>query len=462
MVAIGGYGIIHRAADMLRNQCNRYLAMVFQEPARAASLGPTSSIVYDNLEKTLPRVVPLPAKRPLTRVPSATHVPKGRKHGRVRRRGYNELARENSIASIPCAPKNAEHKNHHDPEKNPEDSTYEDQDDEFDKLRRESELHFKEISERVKAQAPERKEKMRKEKVRREKLRKMQESERRQEKETSDEWKSKRLAQLEREKRAAEDGLAREKIERKQSRLRGVFNEQQRREEAERRWKELREEEVKLAADREANLRREMAVLEEDLWAVDDAFQKARIERNHVEQEREEERAKRLRAEASLYRWKEKMKEYFPGEQQESQQPPPDQSQGKTQEQAQQLPSVEVQLQLHEKKWEILRSGVDMDGTEVHRIYFWQIPWPVVNKIPTDPSQISPEDIQQFVLHPLRNRPDVKGKRKTKRLRARDELLRWHSDKFHQIVLSKVYEEDRAAASQAAEEVAKVLTAMLA
>jgi hypothetical protein len=317
----------------------------------------------------------------------------------------------------------------------------------FDKLKRESQFDAKEISERVKEQAVERKARMEKESMEAKRLWRMEELERREQRESADRWKDQRLAQLEKEKRVAESELAREKVERRQSKLQRLFKEQQQRHKEEGHWKQLRERDARLAADREAKLKRERAILENDLRATDDAFRLACSERNCVMQEKEEERARRLRAEESLHRWKGLMKEYFPGGQQQPQPQPP--------------PPLEAQFELYEKKWEVLRSGVDIDGTKVHLIFFSQIPWPVVNMTPTDPSQIRPEHIQQFLMHPLREKPGADGKRRTRRLKAREELKKWHSDKFDQIVLSNVCEEDKQAASEVAGMVARVLTDML-
>lgn len=322
----------------------------------------------------------------------------------------------------------------------------------FDKARREGEFEIKEVSERVKRAAPERKARMRRETDEAERLRKMEELEKREERERADRWKDQRLAQLEREKVVAVTELAREKAERKQSRLRWVFKDQQQRQkdEAQRQkdeahWKQLKERE---------------AMLLTNLRATDDAFKRACSERDHVVQEIEEEKAKCLRVEESLRRWKESMKEYFPGGQQQD----PDQQQEQGQQELPQprepLP-LEEQFKLYEKKWEVLRSGVDLDGTEIHLISFSQIPWPVIDVTPTDPSQILPEHIREFVMHPLRDDPDASGKTRSRKRKATDELLKWHSDRFIPAVLSKVRKEEKAAAAAAAEEVTKVLTILL-
>ena len=220
-----------------------------------------------------------------------------------------------------------------------------------------------------------------------------------------------------------------------QSKLQRLFKEQQQRHREEGCWKQLREREAALAANREANLLRENAMLENGLRATDNAFRRACNERDHMMREKEEERTRRLRDEESLHRWKVLMKEYFPGGQQRQH---PGQQQEHPQPQPQRDPSLEAQFELYEKKWEILRSGVDIDGTKVHLILFSQVPRPLVNMTPTDSSQIQSKHIQEFLMHPLRDKPDASGNKRTKIVKARDELKRWHFDQFNLFVLPKV------------------------
>ena len=323
----------------------------------------------------------------------------------------------------------------------------------------ENQPNTKGISERVKQQATERKARSEKETEEADELSKMQELERREKEESAARWKDRRLAQLERETRIAQSELAREKIQRQHSRLQRAFKEQQRRHKDEERWT-LMEKDAKSAAQREENLLRENVTLWNNLRATENAFRRARNEREHAREEVEEERAKRLRAEESLKQWKELMKEYFPGGR------PPWQHPGEPQEQEpppqpHQSPSLQAQFDLYEMKWNVLRSGVDVNGTRVQLISFSQIPWPVINITPAHPSQIQPQHIQQFFMHPLRGKLDARGKRKSERMRAMDELMRWHSDKFNQIVLSKVREEDKDAASEVGEMIVRILTDML-
>lgn len=490
MVAICGREVLRRAADVLCAQYNRCLDTLFYGQPTVPSR--SISFVQTSLSNPPPKLAPKPLKKTWSQTALNGRIPKGRRKGRVQRRRYNEIAKENSTIFVPGGFPKTDEKEKKPDQKDTDDDGYQpiDRDLEtteeaqagwtlegpqpdheafnerqafvkkelqsllFEKDKREAIFKAKMVSERVKAHAGERKARLKRETKEAERLWKMQEIEKREERERADRWKDKRLAQLEKEKLAAESELAREKVERKQSKLQRVFKEQQRRRRDEEHWKQLRDKDAKSAAQREEKLERENAMLQDNMRATDDAFQKASNEKEHLRQEKEEERARRLRAEESLYRWRELMKEYFPEDEQEE-------HPGKLRRQPSLPPSLAAQFKLYEKKWEVLRSGLDIDGTKVHLIFFSQIPWPVINMTPTDPSQLLPERIKQFLIHPLREKPDSRGLRKTRRSRARDELKRWHSDKFNQIVLSKVREEDRQAASEAAGMVARVLTEML-
>ena len=487
MVAINAREVVTRAIGVFRTYYNRCLGNLFF--ARSTSL---------SLKQPIPKVVPLPLRKSRTQVTPIVAVSRGRKHGRLKRKGYNEFAKDNSTIFLPGGFRKEEEewkkkRGRKNKDRDLEDD-YEPIDrgpesgDEnqggymrwanfkptnkeqefvmkelnslvFDKFRRESELEIKGIAERVKRETPQRMARLERETREAEKLWKMEELERREEKESADRWKDQRLAQLEKEKRTAQDELAREKAERKRSRLQWVFQEQQRRHEDEERWKRMMEKDAKMAAEREAKLLQENVMLRNNLQATDNAFRRACNEREHVKREKEEERTKRIRAERSLQQWKELMKKYFPGGQQQQhppepqcQQPPP---------QPQRPLSVQAQFELYEEKWSVLRSGVDIDGSKVHLITFSQIPWPVINTTVTNPKQIQREHIQEFLMHPLRGKPNSQGRRKSKKMRVMDELKKWHSDKFDQIVLSKVRPEDKPAAFEAGGRIARILTDML-
>jgi hypothetical protein len=491
MVSINGHEVINHAVDLLRTGYNHF----FGKPA---GLGRSSSFVRQDPKRPAPKVAARPLKKTRSHIASNGPAPKGRKQGRVTRKRYNELARENTITLyVPGAfpkdplkkekaqrvkkrgPKDDYEPIDCDPESADEAQTglagqvkpgqwpnFKDATQEqavimrelnalmSDKFKREGEIEVKKISERMKQQAAARNARLEKEARETEKLRKMRELEEREERERADRWKDQRLAQLERDKHVAQTELAREKVGRKHSKLQRVFDVQRERRETEERWKQLVEEDAKSAAEREENLLRENVELRNNLQLTDDAFRRAYNERERFKQEGEEERTKRLRAEENLYKWKELMNKYFPGGQQ------PQQFAVQPREQLR-VVTPQAQFELYEKKWEVLRSGIDIDGTKVHLISFSQIPWPVINMTPTHPSQIRPEHVQQFLMHPHRVRPNSQGKRKNKKARAMDELRKWHSDKFDQIVLSKVREEDQPAAAAVGGMVARFLTGIL-
>jgi hypothetical protein len=461
MVAINGRQVIRRAVSILCNHYNRCVTALFY--------GEPTASVHPNPSELVRRSAPLPPKKPRAQAVPNGRIAIGRKQGRIKRRQYNDLARENSTLFIPGGPpKKAKKETKPQGDCEPTDCDLDLGDEtqsnqeafikkEYESLllqksKRESQFKAMVESERKKGKTAEKKASL-KEAKEAERLRKMKELERKEERERTDRWKDQRLAQLEKEKQAAKNELAREKLERKHSKLQRVFKEQQQRHRVEECWEQLREE-AKLAAERERSLMHEKVILQDDLRATGNAFQRACNEREHVWQEKEEERIRRLRAEESLHQWKELMKEYFPEGQPEQQQQQQEQQQG-------QLTSFEAQFELYEKKWEVLRSGIDIDGTEIHLILFSQIPWPVVNMTPTDPSQILPEHIQEFFMHPLREKPDASGNGRNRRLMVKEELIRWHSDKFDRVVLSKVQEEHKQAASEVAGMITRVLTDML-
>jgi hypothetical protein len=479
MVAIHAHELLRRTVGALHNH---YEPLSHQAP-------PWKTHYTQSLELLCPREPQktlsqkwLPCLPRTTRAQAAPKrkAPQGRKRGRAKRKQCNELTKDNSSVFIPGGFRNGTPKSESLDRRSKHELQGDDEADNrdpetthggmaeeheafvmrefeslmFDKLKRESQFDAKRISERVKSQAVERKVRMKKESTEAERMWKLEELERREEKERANRWRDRRLAQLEREKRDAESELARERVGRKQSKLQRLFREQQQRHREEEYWKKLREGEARVAADREANLLRENALLENGLHAMDNAFRRACKERDYMAQEKEEEKSRRLRAEESLHRWKELMKECFPqGQQQEHP--------GQQQEQPHEPPSLEAQFEFYEKKWEVLRSGVDIDGTRVHLIFFSQIPWPVINVTPTHPRQIQPNHVQGFLTHPLREKPGPSGKRRTTRAMAMTELKKWHPDQFNRIVLSRVREEDRLAASEAAGMVVRVLTDML-
>ena len=472
MVAISGFEVLDNAVGFICTSYGRCFANLFHE-------------------------------QPAVPGRSSSQITKSRKNGRTQRRQYNDLAKRNSVSFKPNAPiksrgvKKRRARNEvvddspgdHDAIDSGPKSTDEAQpggasqgrselrsdprkDAEHQalvarevkalkstKAKVERRFEAEVISEQMEAQTTEEKTKLKKEADNTTTLRKMRELERREEKEITQRRRETRLAQLEVKIQAAGNELAREKLERKQSRLRMVFTAQEERRKEGERWKQLRAEDARLASERQDKLQRENLALGDNIRVVDAAFQQACEETEQLRQRIEEERTKRLRAEGSLDRWKEKVRECLPGGQLEQ---PPAQEQEPPQQQPlaqEQLPPVKAQFELYERKWEAIQSGVDISGSEVRDILFSQMPWPVVDTFPTKPDEIRADHIEEFLTHPLR--VQFCGGYKTTRVKAIDELKRWHPDRFNMVVLPRVWEQDRQAVSDTARTIATVLTAML-
>ncbi|KAH9918633.1 uncharacterized protein B0H18DRAFT_661894 [Fomitopsis serialis] len=83
------------------------------------------------------------------------------------------------------------------------------------------------------------------------------------------------------------------------------------------------------------------------------------------------------------------------------------------------------------------------------------MPWPVFHTV-TSPESITYDAVKEFILHPLR--PSAEGMPSRRKIAT--ELLRWHSDKFGQIV-DRVRSDHQDAAKQCAGLVERWLTALL-
>lgn len=469
MVAINGREVLHHVVSNFYARYGRYLVNLFR--GQPAVLGRSSSLLHSK------------------------QIAKNRKNGRTQRRQYNDLASipnasiksrgvrkkkargegvddlQGDYDAIDSGPKSTDEVQfggasqgrsgpRSDPRKDAEHRALVER--EFKTLKStkakvEERFEAEVISEQMEAQTTKEKTRSKKEKDDAAGSPKMRELERREEKERADRGKETRLAQLEAKIQTARSALAREKLARKQSKLRMVFTAQEERRKEEQRQRQLRAEDARLASQHRDKLLRENLVLEDYIREVGSASRQTRAEKEEMKQKLEEERSKRLRAEGSLDRWKEKARESLPGagqpqaqEQELPQQQPPVQEK---------IPPVKAQFELYEKKWEIIQSGVDISGSEVHDICFSQMPWPVVDIFPTKPDEIQPDHIEEFLTHPLR--VQFCGGYKTTEEKLIDELKKWHPDRFNLVVLPKVWEQDRQAVSDAAGMIAGVLTAML-
>src|ERR1700730_17936068 len=75
-------------------------------------------------------------------------------------------------------------------------------------------------------------------------------------------------------------------------------------------------------------------------------------------------------------------------------------------------------------QWACLSGLKSKAGCPSRLLTFGQIPWPVLDPPPRQPSDITPERVGRFILHP--DRPVLGGPSKI----CREELRRWHPDKF--------------------------------
>lgn len=461
MVAVGGLDGLGYAVGALSAQCRTLGEFLFGRPT---TLQRSQSSVSDILRRPVPK----------GQINLGAQASKRRKHGRAEPKGYNDLAKGNSTLLIPgsfpgsfngsLAGSSAQGQRSNLKPIAEEDSLTTNV---GSLLSEKSELE--DLSEA--------------------KARRIRKLEQRRERER---LKDQKLAQLEKEKKDVQSELARERVQRRLSRQERVLKEEQRRQEINDRWKKRVATDARFAAQREENLQWENFALRNDLRMKDTGFLRACNEREYLRQGWEEEKARRLQAEASLHRWKEQMEEYFPRDkrsqpqqpeqpqyeesqahQSQSHQSPPQQPQSQESQsqesqsqhqtpQPNQFPSPQAQFELYEVKWEVLRSGIDINGTGVHLINFSQIPWPILDLDPEnlDPSKFRAENFVKFFLHPLRLKPDSPGKEKSKKSIAKSELRRWHSDQFTRIVLSKVQKEYRLVAAEAAGIIARTLTDM--
>ncbi|SJK97430.1 uncharacterized protein ARMOST_00682 [Armillaria ostoyae] len=111
-----------------------------------------------------------------------------------------------------------------------------------------------------------------------------------------------------------------------------------------------------------------------------------------------------------------------------------------------------VLYRLYELKWAVLKSG---NLTPTDQPIFSNFPWPCFETISAE-EDLTSEKVRRFLLDPAR--PNAKDKSKKEIIK--EELLRWHPDKFVK-VLPLVYESEREKVSAAAKTVGRVITDLL-
>jgi flagellar biosynthesis GTPase FlhF len=120
-------------------------------------------------------------------------------------------------------------------------------------------------------------------------------------------------------------------------------------------------------------------------------------------------------------------------------------------------PQVHQRFDLYIRKWDALKAGVEPEGIEIPPLGFSQIPWPLLFCDAFCPEDITQERIKEFLFHPMHN-----GEGKTKRSLIRQEMVRWHPDKFNATVLVRVRPEEREAVIEGAGLVARLFNAIRA
>ncbi|OBZ77345.1 hypothetical protein A0H81_02316 [Grifola frondosa] len=113
--------------------------------------------------------------------------------------------------------------------------------------------------------------------------------------------------------------------------------------------------------------------------------------------------------------------------------------------------AAELSFEIYHEKWALLKEVPD-GSTE-----FCEFPWPVISSAIRSVEELTKARVKEFVFHDLRKGLD--GKSKSERVRAREEILLWHPDKFN--LLPKARARDRDQVEEAAGIVARILTNLL-
>jgi hypothetical protein len=110
--------------------------------------------------------------------------------------------------------------------------------------------------------------------------------------------------------------------------------------------------------------------------------------------------------------------------------------------------NLSAQIVRYDMQWANLLAGTQKGKP----LTFGQIPWPVFDPPPKQPSDLTDERIRRFLSHPDRSQSVVKV--------VRDEMLRWHPDKFQACVLVRVDTSHTSEVTAAMHAVITTLTAM--
>jgi len=112
------------------------------------------------------------------------------------------------------------------------------------------------------------------------------------------------------------------------------------------------------------------------------------------------------------------------------------------------VPSSQVSTlwQQYEQKWDQLRDK--------EHIHWMHIPWPMIKR-PSEPEDINVNGIGAFVLSPHHSQD------KSDKDRLKEQLRRWHPDRFETKVLKRVVEGEKDRVRQGAKQVAISLNTLM-
>jgi hypothetical protein len=102
----------------------------------------------------------------------------------------------------------------------------------------------------------------------------------------------------------------------------------------------------------------------------------------------------------------------------------------------------------HEEQWQIVRSA--------HKVGWNTFPWPVFRK-PTGPEALTTDAVGAYVLSPYYPADPSKSNKD----RIKEQIRRWHPDRFDTQLLPKVNEEERELVKEGAGWVVRALSELL-
>ena len=116
---------------------------------------------------------------------------------------------------------------------------------------------------------------------------------------------------------------------------------------------------------------------------------------------------------------------------------------------------IQARFARYERVWGVLSSPTSSADIT---LTFATLPWPLLTA-PTKLEDFTVAAISEFLFHKQRPSSGVEGE-KNRRTRLKEELLRWHPDKFEHRVLGRIVPADMELVRAGADAVIKVLTSL--